>query len=100
MSLAALALLSNELPVVNEVDWADPIDAALSHAARDCHVFRLSPQGKTPISAWRDEATTSGEQIVAWWAGSDRYNIGIACGPSGLVVVDEDILGALDEYAA
>ena len=41
-------------------------------------------------SNWQDLATTSADQIRDWWTRAP-YNIGIACGPSGLVVIDLDL---------
>ena len=55
-------------------------------------------RGKHPCGAWSKQATTDREQITAMFAGTTR-NIGIACGPSGLLVVDEDRLDAFTEYA-
>jgi hypothetical protein len=56
------------------------------------HVFPCAAGGKRPAlrGNWQDLATTSPDQIRDWWARAP-YNIGIACGPSGLVVVDLDL---------
>ncbi|MFE0460751.1 bifunctional DNA primase/polymerase [Kitasatospora sp. NPDC058965] len=65
--------------------------AALAAAARDWHVFPLVPGGKVPaIKAWEQRATTDPERIERCWS-FRPYNIGIACGPSGLVVIDQDV---------
>ena len=45
---------------------------------------------------WQDLATTSPDQIRDWWARAP-YNIGIACGPSGLVVIDLDLPHDVDD---
>jgi hypothetical protein len=50
------------------------------------------------VREWNEVATTDPEQLAAWFTGSPR-NIGIACGPSGLVVIDEDEPGAFNTYA-
>ncbi len=65
--------------------------AALSAAHRGWHVFPLIPNTKRPaIRNWEDRATVDPELIYHCW--SDRpYNIGVACGPSNLVVVDLDM---------
>jgi hypothetical protein len=65
---------------------------ALAAAARGWHVFPLTPGGKVPprgFTSWQDRATTDPDTIRAWWQ-RKPYNIGIACGPSRLVVIDLD----------
>ncbi|RSS81247.1 bifunctional DNA primase/polymerase, partial [Streptomyces sp. WAC06614] len=37
-------------------------------------------------------ATTDPERIDGWWS-RDRYGVGVACGPAGLVVIDIDAHG-------
>lgn len=65
--------------------------AALDAADRGWHVFPVIPGGKIPaIRDWERRATTNKRQIYAWWANNSRKNVGIACGPSNLVVVDLD----------
>ncbi|MGW7403418.1 bifunctional DNA primase/polymerase [Streptomyces sp. NPDC054833] len=81
--------------------------AALSAAERDWRVHPLRPGGKAsalhgehacPLTGecagghvkWEQRATTDPDRIrVAWSAGA--FNVGIAPGPSGLVVVDLDV---------
>jgi hypothetical protein len=66
--------------------------SALAAAVRGWHVFPCVPGGKRPAlrGNWQDLATTSPAQVRDWWARAP-YNIGIACGPSGLVVIDLDL---------
>jgi hypothetical protein len=64
---------------------------ALHFAARGWHVFPLTPGAKKPpvIDRWETRASTDPQQIHHWWRHTP-YSIGIATGPSGLVVVDLD----------
>src|ERR1044072_4121555 len=81
--------------------------AALNAAERDWRVHPLLPGGKAsalhgerscPLTGecadghvkWEQRATTDPDRIrTAWSAGA--FNVGIAPGPSGLVVVDLDV---------
>jgi hypothetical protein len=71
---------------------ADLLQSALAMAAQGWHVFPCAVGGKQPAlrGNWQHHATTDPAQIRRWWA-SRPYNIGLACGPSGLVVIDLDI---------
>lgn len=78
---------------------------ALAAARRGHHVFPVEPLGKTPgrlypnrpkeeapwTLKWSEVATTHVPTIVKWWNHQPWYNIGIACAPSGLLVVDCDV---------
>ena len=85
------------------------LQAALDAAAHGWHVFPLRPGTKRPArpghdeqhcdrtdprcrdghTGWEPRATTDPARIRRGWA-DEPYNIGIACGPSRLVVVDLD----------
>ncbi|MFF5973649.1 bifunctional DNA primase/polymerase [Streptomyces sp. NPDC012769] len=47
--------------------------------------------GKPYKVKWGDVATTDMQQVVHWWQYSPNANIGIACKPSGILVVDCDV---------
>ncbi|KAB8171247.1 DNA primase [Streptomyces sp. 3MP-14] len=65
--------------------------AALDLARRGWHVFPLIPGSKRPaITRWESRATTNAERIARCWDRA-RFNIGLATGPSNLVVIDLDV---------
>jgi hypothetical protein len=65
-------------------------DWALYLAAMGWHVFPLVPATKRPaVKDWEHRATTDTDRIARCWAAGD-FNIGLATGPSGLVVIDLD----------
>jgi hypothetical protein len=68
----------------------DLLSTALNAAERGWHVFPLRSGTKRPaIRAWEQRATTDPERIARCdWR---SHGIGIACGPSRLVVVDLDV---------
>lgn len=84
------------------------LDAALAAAERGWHVFPLRAGAKQPAlhgydrcphtavcadkhHGWEQRATTDPDRIRAAWTGRGAsFNVGIACGPSGLVVIDLD----------
>ena len=66
--------------------------SALALAARGWHVFPCAAGRKRPAfrQSWQDLATDSPDRVRAWWS-RQPYNIGVSCGPSGLVIVDLDV---------
>lgn len=68
----------------------DLLTAALTAASHGWHVFPLVPDGKRPaVDDWEHRATTDAARIERCWS-AGPYGVGIACGPSGLVVIDLD----------
>ena len=73
------------------------LDLALSYVARGWYVFPLQTRGKFPRIPKADggrgfkDATLDLEQVTSWWTKWPNANVGIACGASGLYVVDCDL---------
>jgi Bifunctional DNA primase/polymerase, N-terminal len=67
------------------------LTAALDLAGRGMYVFPLKPGEKIPalFKDWEGRATTDPARIERCWS-AGAFNIGIACGPSRLLVVDLD----------
>lgn len=65
--------------------------AAEHYATSGLHVFPLRPREKTPLTPHgHKDATTDLAQVRAWWDQWPDANIGLACGPSKIVVIDID----------
>jgi hypothetical protein len=66
-------------------------EIALGYARRGLHVFPIKPGEKQPpLVKWSAEATTDKATVRRWWSRWPSANIGIACGPSNLCVIDLD----------
>ena len=64
--------------------------AAVEAARRGWAVFPCRPSDKRPaVPDWERRACADPERVGRYWP-SDHHNIGIACGPSRLVVIDLD----------
>jgi bifunctional DNA primase/polymerase-like protein len=63
----------------------------LDLAARGWALFPVLPVRKQPaIAAWSERATTDPERIARFFTAHPDHNAGLACGPSGLLVLDCD----------
>jgi hypothetical protein len=71
-------------------------DPAVETARREWAVFPCRYHDKKPaVDRWEERAITDPERVARYWP--PNANIGIACGPSRLVVVDLDTHGELPE---
>ncbi|MFI1440926.1 bifunctional DNA primase/polymerase [Streptomyces fructofermentans] len=71
-------------------DGPAQLASALDAASRDWRVFPLIPGDKRPaVRDWEQHATANHDRITRCWTHA-AYNVGIATGPSGLVVIDLD----------
>src|SRR3954468_14406560 len=61
-----------------------------------------SKRGKHPavITQWGELAAPADEASLAEWFTDERYNVALAAGPSGLLIVDDDAAGGFERYAA
>lgn len=66
-------------------------EAVQAAAKRGWRVFPLRPRSKLPaVDRWEERATCDVERLRAYWESHPNAGYGIACGPSGLLVVDLD----------
>jgi hypothetical protein len=115
-----LAPTAAVIAVPQITDNTSEVDAALALASAGIYVFPIdhpelsicagvgkyhdpfdSPdhqRGKHPCVAFSEKATIKEQVIRAYWSQGPR-NIGINCGKSNPVVIDEDKLGAFKRYA-
>jgi hypothetical protein len=64
----------------------------LDCAQRGWHLFPVRAGDKRPaIRAWQERATTNPDRLIAFYRDHPHHNAGVACGPSGLLVIDADM---------
>jgi putative DNA primase/helicase len=75
-----------------QVPYCDGIKTK-AHDPRTC-----DERGKHPAGKWKTMATTDVAVLgqTNYFGGGRPHNIGVACGPSGLVVLDEDQANGMD----
>ncbi|WP_174546397.1 bifunctional DNA primase/polymerase [Nocardiopsis dassonvillei] len=69
------------------------LPSAIAAARRGWHVFPLRTRAKRPVRTftdWERHATRDEDAIRAYWGVHPAHNVAVACGPSGLVVIDLD----------
>jgi Bifunctional DNA primase/polymerase, N-terminal len=73
------------------------LDAAVAATRRGWAVFPCRPRGKRPaVDDWERKACADPATVARYWPGP-QHNVGIACGPSHLVVLDLDCHGDLPD---
>lgn len=80
------------------ISGSDQLEAALHYAARGWHVLPTRLEDKAPrtdlVRRGHLDATTDTDQLMEWWGPNGTAldsGVGIACEPSGLVVIDVDV---------
>jgi hypothetical protein len=68
------------------------ITSWIACAEQGWHLFPVAPARKAPpvFEDWRRHATTDPARLLRYFAAHPRHNAAIACGPSGLIVIDCD----------
>ncbi len=74
----------------------DPVTAVLSRIAgwlacaeRGWYLFPVRPGDKRPaIAGWQHRASADPDRLLEFFRAHPGFNAGIACGPSGLLVID------------
>ena len=85
------------LPQRDELRHSDVTTAAAAAARRGWAVFPCRPGDKRPaVPDWEHRACADPDRVGRYWP-SPRHNVGLACGPSGLVVIDLDTHSPLPE---
>ncbi|MFI0861772.1 bifunctional DNA primase/polymerase [Streptomyces smyrnaeus] len=87
----ASADIVNALLTVDAVTDHPFANGAPILAAAGLFVFPLDPRDKKPLVKWGTKATTDQETIAQWGRRCPDAGIGIACKPSGLLLVDLDV---------
>jgi hypothetical protein len=84
-------------PAATIPEEADSRYDAIEAAGRGWSVFPCVPGSKRPaVDRWEQRATADPDRVARYWP-SPRHNVGIACGPSNLVVIDLDTHGVLPD---
>jgi hypothetical protein len=77
------------------------VEAAVAAVERGWAIFPLRPGSKLPaVGRWEERATNNVAAVERYWHEHPRANVGIACGPSRLLVVDLDQKGGRDGVTA
>ena len=64
---------------------------ALRYGAAGFKVFPIKPGFKTPpLVKWGAQSSSDAATITKWWTKTPNANIGLACGQSGIAVIDID----------
>jgi hypothetical protein len=76
-------------------------EAAIDAARNGWHIMAVKPNHKDPFFALAPRAYLSAtddvETVKGWFSSHPRINYGVACAPSGLIVLDFDYRNMTDE---
>jgi len=85
----------------DQTDVINMGEAARWYASGGWRVFPVAPRAKLPLTANGYKDATADPQIITdWWSRWPDANIGLACGPSGLIALDADPAHYTDESRA
>lgn len=86
-----MKLTSEQLAAVNAAPSIRLL-YALHFASLGMKILPLKPGQKVPAdTGWPEQATSNEQTIKTWFATRPQMNYGIACGQSGILVVDLDV---------
>ena len=74
-------------PIVNETP---ALSYALRFASQGWRILPCAPKSKTPLIPWTTGSSSNPDTIRAWAERHPGCNFAVHCGPSDLVVLDED----------
>lgn len=78
------------------------LDSAMSLSVQGFRLFPCTPNSKIPMKGWTDwetRATDDPDEITRIWSQTPNANLGLATGPSGLVVLDFDAAKSPEEVS-
>lgn len=78
-------------------DYASSLSSRPRWEYERWHVFPVG-QDKAPLVRWKTLATNDPTAVATWQARYPNSNLGVACGPSGLLVMDADAPGEFERF--
>lgn len=78
-------------------DYASSLSGSPRWEYERWHVFPVG-RDKAPLVRWKTSATNDPMTVATWQARFPNSNLGVACGPSGLLVMDADAPGEFERF--